>query len=303
MQAAMTTRRGVCSICALACAIPLVLLSVGYGEESGQVLNRLAISRGICVILGDPEGSIVSRAAGDTEHLIYVQLESPEQVARLRRRMDAAGLLGRRVWVEQGDLSHLHLADNLADALVAVNDATSISRDEVLRVLRPGGKALVGDHDLVKPSPPGVDDWSHPYHGPDNNPQSLDQVCRAPYLTQFLAEPYYAPLTQVAVASAGRVFKAFGHVAFHEREEPFLSKLVAFNGYNGTILWKRDLTPGIMVHRNTIIATPDVLYYGDDQSCKLIDTETGKVLDEIIPPIEVAGGTFWKWLGLEDGVL
>ncbi|MHC4521036.1 MAG: outer membrane protein assembly factor BamB family protein, partial [Planctomycetota bacterium] len=162
---------------------------------------------------------------------------------------------------------------------------------------------LLADRELVKPFPPGIDDWSHPYHGPDNNPQSLDQVSTAPYLTQFLAKPYYAPLTQVAVASAGRVFKAFGHVAFHEREEPYLSKLVAFNGYNGTILWKRDITPGIMVHRNTIIATPDVLYYGDDRSCKLIDTRTGKVLDEIIPSADVAGGTFWKWMGLEDGVL
>ncbi|MHC4302194.1 MAG: outer membrane protein assembly factor BamB family protein [Planctomycetota bacterium] len=169
--------------------------------------------------------------------------------------------------------------------------------------MRPQGKALIGNKELTKPFPDGVDDWSHLYHGPDNNPQSEDRIARAPYLTQFLAKPYHAPMAQVAVASAGRVFKAFGHVAFHEREEPYLSKLVAFNGYNGTILWKRDLTPGIMVHRNTIIATPEILYYGDDQSCKLIDTETGRVIDAIIPPTEIAGGTFWKWMGIEDGIL
>ena len=89
-----------------------------------------------------------------------------------------------------------------------------------------------------------MDDWSHPYHGPDNNPQSKDQVALAPYLTQFLAEPRYAPLPQVTVGSAGRVFKGFGHVAFKPREEAYLNTLVAFNGYNGTILWKRDLIAG-----------------------------------------------------------
>ena len=108
----------------------------------------------------------------------------------------------------------------------------------------------------------------------------------APYLTQFLAEPRYAPLPQVGVASAGRVFKAFGHVAFKDREEPFLNKLVAFNGYNGSILWQRDLTEGVMIHRNTMIATPTKLYVGDDKSCKVIDTATGKLLDEIIPAVE-----------------
>jgi len=122
-------------------------------------------------------------------------------------------------------------------------------------------------------------------------------------LTQFLAEPRYAPLPQVAVASAGRVFKAFGHVAFKVREEPFLNKLVAFNGYNGTMLWQRPLREGVMIHRNTMIATPELLYVGDDQSCKVIDAVTGKLKDEIVPPGDLAGGTFWKWMALEDGVL
>jgi outer membrane protein assembly factor BamB len=156
---------------------------------------------------------------------------------------------------------------------------------------------------LVKPFPAGVDDWTHPYHGPDNNPQSQDKVIVAPYLTHFLAEPRYAPLPQVTVTSAGRVFKEFGHVAFKRREEPYLNKLVAFDGYNGTILWERDLTEGVMIHRNSMIATPETLYLGDDKSCKLIDTATGRLKGEIIPPLDRAGGTFWKWMGMENGVL
>ncbi|UCD49943.1 MAG: PQQ-binding-like beta-propeller repeat protein, partial [Phycisphaerales bacterium] len=71
----------------------------------------------------------------------------------------------------------------------------------------------------------------------------------------------------------------------------------------GTMLWQRPLREGVMIHRNTMIATPELLYVGDDQSCKVIDAATGHLKDEIVPPVEQAGGTFWKWMALEDGVL
>jgi len=280
--------------------ILLCLPFICSADRNEPILERIGVTRGICVVLGDRKCEIALELARDSELLIYVQLRRAEDVENARRIVDEEGFYGRRIFVGKGALAKIHLADNLADAVVVVGKAP---KAEVLRVLRPQGKALLGRTVLVKPFPEGVDDWSHPYHGPDNNPQSEDTVVRAPYLTQFLAEPRYAPMPQVAVASAGRAFKAFGHVAFKKREEPLLNKLVAFNGYNGTILWQRDLTEGVMIHRNTMIATPTTLYVGDDKSCKVIDTATGRLKDEIVPPVEEVGGTFWKWMALEDGVL
>ena len=271
--------------------------------QEGPILDRIGVSRGICVVPGDKNCELALKLARQSELLIYVQLSRAEEVEAARKAADAAGFYGTRIFVEKGDLTRLHLADNIADAFVAVGDAAGISKAEALRVLCPEGKALLGNKVLTKPFPEGIDDWSHPYHGPDNNPQSQDRIILAPYLTQFLAEPRYAPMPQVAVASAGRVFKAYGHVAFKKREEPLLNKLVAYNGYNGTTLWKRDLNEGVMIHRNTMIATPKTLYVGDDKSCKIIDTATGHLKGEIIPAVKVAGGTFWKWMALEDGVL
>jgi len=275
----------------------------GRINTSQRILNKIGITRGICVLLGDISGKLAISLAQKSELLIYVQLTSAEDVKVARQVIDSAGFYGTRIFVEKGPLSRVHLADNLADALIAMGEETNISESEVLRVLCPRGIALLDGKELVKPFPEGIDDWSHPYHGPDNNPQSNDMIARAPYLTQFLAEPYYAPLTQVAVASEGRLFKAFGNIAFHVREEALLNSLVAFNGYNGTMLWKRRLTPGVMIHRNTMIATPGKLYVGDDKSCKVIDAATGQLKDEIVPPINLAGGTFWKWMALEDGIL
>lgn len=170
---------------------------------------------------------------------------------------------------------------------------------ELLRVARPGGKVFVGTRVIVKPMPDGVDDWSHPYHGPDNNPQSEDQIARAPYLTQFLAEPWYCPMPEVTVAAGGRVFKAFGNRAFRRPQWPMLSKLIAINGYNGTLLWMRDLDPDFMIHRNTMIATPETLFLGDAESCKLFDATTGELRDEIKVPADLSDGPVWKWMALE----
>jgi len=267
------------------------------------VVDAVGYDRGICAVVGDGACEFALKLAAQSDLTVYIQEAETEAWETACRSADEAGLYGTRIFMGQGVLAKLHLANNIVDAVVVLSSDVPATEAELLRVLRPGGALLLPEGTSRKPVPGGLDDWSHPYHGPDNNPQSEDKVIVAPYLTQFLAEPRYAPLPQVAVASAGRVFKAFGHVAFKVREEPYLNKLVAFNGYNGTMLWQRPLREGVMIHRNTIVATPDLLYVGDDRSCKVIDAATGQLKDEIVPPVDPAGGTFWKWMALEDGVL
>ncbi len=288
----------------------LVVLIVGAssvfaGEQSKSldVLSKLGMKKGICVVLDDHRCELALGLAKGSQLTIYVQVRKADDLQATCRAADAAGLYGTRIYVGKGDPTRIHLADNLADALVVAGNRADIPRTEVLRVLRPGGKALLGQEVLTKPSPEGTDDWTHHYHTPDNNPQSTDKRALAPYLTQFIVEPRYASAPQNVVASAGRVFMAFGHVAWHQREEPWVDTLVAVNGFNGTMLWKRKLTSGIMVDRSTMIATPTALYLADDKSCKLLDPATGKLTDEITIPADLTGGTFWKWMALEDGVL
>ena len=218
-----------------------------------KVLKSIGSRQGVCVILGDTQCALAQELARQSELLLYVQVADAQDLDAARRAADTDGLYGTRIFVEQGPLTHLFLADDLADALVAVGDAAEAPRAEVLRVLRPQGRAYLGKKEITKPIPQGVDDWSHPYHGPDNNPASKDQVARGPYLTHFLSDPRYAPVPQVAVISSGRVFKLFGHIAFKEREEPWLNTLAAFNGYNGAFLWRREVPAGIMVHRLSLI--------------------------------------------------
>ncbi|MDK1031918.1 MAG: PQQ-binding-like beta-propeller repeat protein, partial [Planctomycetia bacterium] len=130
--------------------------------------------------------------------------------------------------------------------------------------------------------------------------QWADEVARAPHMTQFIANPAYCPRPVVSVASHGRIFRAFGG---GESWPGLSSMLLCMNGYNGAVLWKWKLNPKFMIHRNTLIATPDTIYVADDTSCKLLDAATGKLKGEIKAPADISDGPVWKWMGIEDGVL
>jgi hypothetical protein len=49
-----------------------------------------------------------------------------------------------------------------------------------------------------------------------------------------------------------------------------------------------------MIHRDTMIATPETLYLADAASCKLLDAATGEVKDEIRAPEDLSDGPVWK---------
>ena len=287
----------------IAVAVLLFIAPVAPGGDVAPLVSKIGTSRGVCVVLGDPQGSLALELARATELTIFLQLQREQDVAAARKQVDAAGLLGTRVYVQKGSAAHINLADDLADAVIVGETAAAMPREELLRVLRPAGKALVGETELVKPFAPGTDEWTHPYHGPDNNPMSSDQVARRPYLTHFMVEPWYCPLSQMTVISGGRMFKVFGDRSSARPQEQLLNKLLAMSAFNGTILWKRDLTPGFMVHRNTLAATPDTLFLADDKSCLLLDAATGQVRREIVVPEGLSDGPVWKWLAVEGGVL
>ncbi|MCA9047938.1 MAG: hypothetical protein KDA89_04380, partial [Planctomycetaceae bacterium] len=161
------------------------------GQPAGaDSLETPDVERGIIVVLDLPDGGpqhIVDQA-GTNERTIYFQSADADQVDAVRRAADAAGLLGRRIVAQQGSLAAIHSADNVADGiLVSPSARDQVADAELLRALRPRAAAVIGDRQLVKPVPDGIDEWTHPYHGPDNNPQSTDQLVRGEFRTQFLA--------------------------------------------------------------------------------------------------------------------
>ncbi len=265
-------------------------------------LDRISLPQGIVAVMGLPHGGVeeLIEFCRNSECHVYFQAADDNTATTARQAAQSAGVLGRRLFVGSGSKS-IQLADNVADRVLAVDSSTS--KQEILRCLRPRGLGWLGDERLVKPLPDGVDEWTHPYHGPDNNPQSTDQLVSGELRTQFIGYPKFSPMPEQSVIAGGRIYKAMGHIAHKANQNEMLNTLLCINAYNGTILWKRPLSPGFMLHRNTMIATDDALYMGDQESCKVIDGETGEIRQQITVDKEISDGPVWKWMAAQQGIL
>ncbi|MCJ8328662.1 MAG: hypothetical protein MJH11_01560, partial [Lentisphaeria bacterium] len=295
----------------------LAICSLIYAEDSSKkasgtkpiVANKGFVkayedTKGVCLVLGLPKNGSTDwliKLASKKSALICFQSPDEKEITKVRKAAVQANVLGRGLIIMQKEWQHLVFPDNMISMAWVSSKAVVFPgiKKELLRVLHPGGKAtLVGKaktNVVEKPFPAGGEAWSHPYHGPDNNSVSKDKLALYPYRTQFLGYPMFGAISELCVASGGRMYLAFGHQAKHAIHNEVLNKLYCINAYNGAILWTRPLKIGFMIQRNTIISTPDKLYLADNESCKVLDAKTGKLLDEIIPPVKQAGGTVWKW--------
>src|SRR5262245_50659737 len=138
-----------CMLRVAACVVTILPLFVSgpaaFGADAATLISKIGASRGVCVVLGDPQGKLALELARASELTIFVQSARDEEVATARRQADAAGLLGTRVYVQKGDAAHLNLGNDLADVVIVAGSAAAMPQDELLRVLRPQGKALVGE--------------------------------------------------------------------------------------------------------------------------------------------------------------
>ncbi|MCB1244009.1 MAG: hypothetical protein KDN04_14865, partial [Verrucomicrobiae bacterium] len=183
------------------------------GTES-PLAEALGVRQGIVCLVGLPEGGAgaVLDLARTTELTIYFQSPETAQVTSLRQLAAEADLLGRRIFAETGPATELHLADNVADALVAGPSlGEALPESEALRVLHPRAVAHLKGRASVKAVPAGSDEWTHPFHGPDNNPQSTDATAKGRLRTQFIADPKFSPMPEQSVIAGGRLYKALGH--------------------------------------------------------------------------------------------
>lgn len=324
------------SWCAAIAIVAMLCTSIQAGDEdvARHLIRRANMDRGLCAVVGD--GGHAIELVKQSGLLVHVRTAKSNAANALRARAQREGLTIQRLVAEHGKLNPLPYATNTVDVLLLDADRLKqVVIGEVMRVLRPEGVALVGRSNpevktiefvkqigdwaksvpvkdvegskeagmwarIVKPPQKGADEWSHWEKSPDNNPVSTDSIIKAPYMTQFMATPYYIGMPAITTAAGGRTFLAIGHIAHHQREWNMLNRLIARNGYNGTVLWERKLPEGYLVHRSAFVATRDTFYMIDGESCLLLDAKTGK--EEGAIKIAGADGA-WKWMAMQDGVL
>jgi len=262
----------------------------------------------VVVVCGPDEGdlSVITQLVEQTPWMIFCRGTISSGLDKIRDWARDKKLLGQRVFVVDDDSSSLWLAGDMADAVwVAPGVDKPPSEKEIMRVLHPGGVCIAAEKVVTKGPQAGVDEWRHPYHGPDNNVVSQDKVSRLPGELRFQTYPVFAAMPNQTLFADGRIFFFSGHIAFHEREEPLLNTLTVLNAYNGLRLWNRPLDPDYVVHNMAKLTTGSEVVFAEGPTLWMLDAATGQQRGKFSVPAEAAaaGDTDWKWISQQDDTL
>jgi outer membrane protein assembly factor BamB len=283
--------------------VPFFCCGVAIADAAVQQLSKHlpATPALVVVVCGDDEAGVraVQEITDQTPWTVFCRGKTSPTIDKIRTWAQKEGLLGGRVSVVADDGPSLWLADDLADAVwIAPSVDSPPARQEILRVLHPGGVGIVAGKTVVKPAQPGVDDWRHPYHSPNNNVVSQDSAASLPGELRFQTFPVFAAMPNQTLFAGERIFFFSGHIAFHQREEPLLNRLTVMNAYNGLPLWDRPLNPDYVVHNVAKLATQRDVLFAEGGTLWILDGATGDERGKFAPPNEAikAGGTDWKWI-------
>lgn len=226
-----------CRLPGLAAVACLVASACPAEEPSADaVLKALGVRRGLVVHVGAVDGSLAESLVRVEPLLVYAVAADAAGESTLRRRFVEGGVHGQATAGVLAADGSLPLADNVASAVVGDLDAVKgLKREELLRVLRPSGKAYLREGGqwrvTDKPRPADVDDWPQYFHDAAMSDLSADRQAGAARGLQWQAGP------QTTHSNGVRVIGEFV-IGCDEQG------LWARDAYNGLPRWRRgDLQP------------------------------------------------------------
>lgn len=286
------------------------------------ILQQTGIRRGYCLVLGCEDGRLAIELARQSELTIYAVTSDAAKLAAARQRIDAAGLYGGRIAVEQWPADQVPYADYFANLIVCESGMAAgqlPDAGELLRMLKPaGGVAMIGQpqsggrltadqlRDWLRAGKfsqarlvtadglwarvdrgllAGAGAWTHQYGEPGNTACSDDQRVRAPLGVLWFGDPgpkQMVPRHQRAAAPVS----ADGRL-FCQGEDC----VMAYDAYNGLPLWERKI-PGARRPNashdgsNMALGCQSLLVALPDK-CLRLDPATGETLASYpLPPAE-----------------
>ncbi len=227
----------------------------GAGDDTTakQILGLAKVKKGLCLHIGaggKRTAGLTAALAGNGSMLVHGLALDDKSLVRAREAVSKQNLLGRAMIEKVGSRTLPYLRD-LAN-LIVVEDMSALARlgigkDEILRVLAPGGVLCVRQGrrwtSTVKPRPEGMDDWTHPQHGADGNMVSTDKLVKFPLGFRWI-DGLPVNINRWAacrgwVISDGRCYT----LSANEMENLTLRRsrdhwLAARDAFNGLPLWK-----------------------------------------------------------------
>ncbi len=302
-------RAGFLGALALVLAVGLSLvrpLEAGDSWEgrARQLLSAAGVRGGLIVHVGCGDGRLAAALGAHPGCLVHGLDRDAAMVQRARKHLLASGLYGA-VSVDRFDGAHLPYVDDLVKLLV-VSPGCTLEKAEMLRVLAPGGVAVVlksaESAEIAerwsKPRPPEIDEWTHYLHDATNNAVAADSVVGPPRRLQWVGGPAWArshdhlASLSAAVSAGGRLFSIVdeGPIAAVVLEPKW--SLVACDAFSGVELWRRRIPvwqwhlrgfrsgPSDLARRLVATETRVFATLGSDAPASALDAATGQTLFE-----------------------
>ena len=277
----------------LTCLATVMLVSATARADVADLARSSGVKGGLIVHLGCGDGRDTAKLLLNERYLVHGLDVDEAKVRQAREAIQALGVYGK-VSVCWYDGRHLPYTNDLVNLLI---DSTGRApKAEIMRVLAPGGVAYIAGRKVVKPRPADIDEWTHYLHGPDNNAVAADSRAGIPRSIQWVSGPRWGR-SHEELASMSAAVTAGGRIFYIVDESPLASirflgswKLVARDAFNGTLLWKRPVTPWTDHLRHfrsgpahlprRLVAVGDTVYVtmGLDGPVVALDAATGKTL-------------------------
>ncbi|MBL7134776.1 MAG: PQQ-binding-like beta-propeller repeat protein, partial [Phycisphaerae bacterium] len=252
---------------------------------------------GLVVYIGCGDAYFVRWARPHKGTIVHGLDTSARSVATVNEQIARLGVSGR-MSAAVFDGKHLPYIDSVVNMLIAPK-GHNVSRDEILRVLAPGGKAIVHQGDdpkmFTKPRPKTIGDWTHYLQGPGNNAVAQDTAVGPPRHMQWLAAPRWTRThhglntVSAVVTAGGRIFSIIDSATPANKGVPGKWSIVARDAFNGVRLWTKKIDSWVIHPRfrsgppqvTRLLVTGENRVYaplGLGEPITVMDAATGKTL-------------------------
>jgi outer membrane protein assembly factor BamB len=117
-----------------------------YEATAEAIVMESGVTKGYCLVVGAEHGRLARELALRTDMIIIGVEPDPEKAAAARLTLDAAGLYGERVTIDEGNLSQLPYSNYFANLIVSdsllLTGKIPGNPKELLRHLKPYGGAV-----------------------------------------------------------------------------------------------------------------------------------------------------------------
>lgn len=316
-----------------------------YQKAANEILRSTGVRQGYCLVVGGEQGRLAYELAKGCELKIYCVEPDEAKVAAARKALSRAGLYGHRVTVHHGDPSVTHYSNYFANLVVSdthlLTGRLPADPRQIARHVKPLGGAVCLTRPEGSPAPavsadafretlaetglgesgtirtegstalltrgglPGAGSWSHQYGDAGNTGCSDDLRVGGDLGVLWYGDPGEDKMVNrhdgavAPVAAGGRLFVQGD------------GTLMAYDAYNGELLWERPnpdaIRVGVFKNRapGNLAAGDESVFMMMRDKCYEFDAATGdlKAAHELPESKRGSETHQWGFVAYQNGML